>query len=139
MSDQTVAKKIVIVEDTKNIQDIVAFTLKNRGYNVFVSGDGADGMAKIKSIVPDLVVLDAMLPNMTGFEICAELKKDPKYKTIPIMIVSAITQGMDQNDEYWKKKSGADDFVSKPFKIQDLIKRIETHIGPGPLAVAAKK
>ncbi len=139
MSGQTTAKKIVIVEDTKNIQAIVAFTLKNRGYNVFVSGDGADGMAKIKMVMPDLVILDAMLPNMTGFEICAEMKNDPKYKTIPVMIVSAITQGLDQNDEYWKKKSGADYFVSKPFKIQDLIKRIESHIGPGPLAPAAGK
>src|SRR4030067_3849000 len=118
-------KKILVVEDTKNLRDIVTFMLKQRGYDVISAAEGNEGLKKAKTEAPDLIILDAMLPNITGFDICANLKADPKYKTIPILMLTAITQGTDKGDDYWKLKSRADDFLSKPFKAQVLAERIE--------------
>jgi DNA-binding response OmpR family regulator len=122
-------KRILVVEDTKNIRQIVVFMLKKRGYEVFEAEDGDDGYEKAKAIKPDLMVLDAMLPGRTGFEICGDLKADPAYSDIPIIMLTAITQDTDQTDDYWKEKAGADDFMSKPFRAQELLERIQKLLG----------
>ncbi len=66
-----------------------------------------------------------MLPGMTGVDICAQLKNNPKYDFIPIFMLTATTQGSMKSDEFWKTKSRADDFITKPFKSADLLARIE--------------
>ncbi len=119
------AKRVLIVEDTKNIREIVAFMLRNRGYEVVEAADGNDGWAKATTLAPDLLVLDAMLPHKTGFEICADMKADPKWKDVPVIMLTAITRDTGKSDEYWREKSKADDFVSKPFKAAELVVRIE--------------
>lgn len=122
-------KKILVVDDTKNIREIVAFQLRNRGYEVVESADGQDAWDKATTISPDLIVLDAMLPNKTGFEICMELKSDDRWKHIPVLMLTAITRDTGKNDEYWREKSRADDFISKPFKAPDLVARVEKLLG----------
>lgn len=122
-------KRILIVEDTKNIREIVAYMLRNRGYEVLEAADGDDGWKKVTSEQLDLVVLDAMLPGRTGFDICADIKGDQKYDNLPVIMLTAITQDSGKDDAYWKERSGADDFVSKPFKAQDLVSRIERLMG----------
>ena len=126
------AKKILVVEDTKNIREIVAFMLRNRGHEVMEAPDGEVGWKKATTENPDLIVLDAMLPGRTGFDICADLKASPKYQSIPVIILTAITQNTGKDDKYWKEKSMADDFMSKPFKPQELMERVEKLLGIAP-------
>ena len=121
----SVAKKILIVEDTKSIREIVAFMLRSKGYETLESGDGQDAEQKVRTEPPDLIVLDAMLPKKTGFDVCQSLKADDKLKKIPILMLTAITRDTGKSDEYWKEKSQADDFMSKPFKATELVERIE--------------
>jgi CheY-like chemotaxis protein len=71
------------------------------------------------------MVLDVMLPGKDGFEICTDLKKDPKYKHIKIILLTAIAAGTGKPDDYWKQKTTADEFVSKPFSAKDLVRKIE--------------
>jgi DNA-binding response OmpR family regulator len=120
-----VAKRILIVEDTKSIREIVAFMLRSKGYETVESGDGQDAEQKIRSQPPDLIVLDAMLPKKTGFDVCQSLKADNALKSIPILMLTAITRDTGKSDEYWRQKSQADDFMSKPFKATELVERIE--------------
>src|SRR6185369_1988430 len=87
-----VAKKILIVEDTKSIREIVAFMLRSKGYETSESGDGQDAEARVRADPPDLIVLDAMLPKKTGFDVCQSLKADEKLKKIPILMLTAITR-----------------------------------------------
>ena len=126
------AKRVLVVEDTKSIREIVAFMLKNRGYEVVEAADGADGWEKATTINPDCIVLDAMLPHKSGFEICGDLKADSKTASIPIIMLTAITRDTGKTDEHWKRKSGADDFVTKPFKAAELVVRIEKLMGIAP-------
>lgn len=123
-------KTILVVDDTKSIREIVAFMLRGRGYEVAEAGDGQEAREKIKAARPDLVVLDAMLPKVTGFDLCAELKADPDFKSMPILMLTAITKDTGKSDEYWREKSQADDFMSKPFKATELVARVEKLLGP---------
>ena len=120
-----VAHKILVVDDTKSIREIVAFMLRGKGYEVIEAADGEDARRKATSEAPDLLVLDAMLPKVTGFSLCAELKADERYRSIPILMLTAITRDTGKSDDYWREKSQADDFMSKPFKAQDLVSRVE--------------
>ncbi len=120
-----VSKRILIVEDSKNIRDILGFMLKNRDYEIIQAEEGNEGYLKATTEKPDLIILDAMLPNKTGFEICADLKSSPDHKSIPVVMLTAITQGSDKPDEYWRQMSKADEFISKPFKARELIDCIE--------------
>ncbi len=116
---------ILVAEDTKSLREIVAFTLRGRGWNVVESGDGDDALRKAMTLMPNLIVLDVMMPGKTGFEICSTLKSDERYRNIPILIVSAVTQGSGKSDEHWKELSSADAFISKPFRAQQLMQCIE--------------
>jgi DNA-binding response OmpR family regulator len=118
-------KKILVVDDTKSIREIVAFMLRSKGYEVVESGDGVDAEQKARSLAPDLIVLDAMLPRKTGFDICSDLKRDERFKAIPILMLTALTRDTGKSDTHWREKSRADDFMSKPFKAQELVERVE--------------
>ena len=117
-------KRILVVDDTKSIREIVSYLLRSRGYDVIESADGLDAWEKATTESPDLIVLDAMIPKKTGFEICEQLKKDDRWRKIPVLMLTAITRDSGKSDEFWKEKSQADDFVSKPFKAMDLVERI---------------
>lgn len=123
-------KKILVVDDTKSIREIVSYLLRSRGYEVIEAADGQDAWEKATTEGPDLIVLDAMIPKKTGFEICEELKNDERWKNIPILMLTAITRDSGKTDEYWREKSKADDFVSKPFKAPDLVQRVLRLLGP---------
>lgn len=136
--DPRVAQKILVVDDTKSIREIVAFLLRGKGYEVIEAADGEDARRMAMAEAPDLIVLDAMIPKITGFALCAELKADERYRTIPILMLTAITRDTGKSDDYWREKTQADDFVSKPFKAQDLVGRVERLLagGKAPLSGA---
>jgi two-component system response regulator VicR len=122
-------RRILIVDDTKNIRDIVGFMLRNRGYEVVLAEDGDQGYQLATTIEPHLIVLDVMMPGRSGFEICSDLKANVKFRHIPIILLTAVAQGSGITDEQWKARSGADEFVSKPFQTRELIQRIEKLLG----------
>jgi len=124
-------KKILIAEDNASIRNILAFLLKNHGYDVIESEDGDDTLEKALLIHPDLLLLDVMMPGKTGFEICSILKGNAAHQGIRILILTAVTKDSGKDDAYWKRITNADDFISKPFKGSDLVHRIEKLLGGG--------
>ncbi|TFH17335.1 MAG: response regulator [Lentisphaerales bacterium] len=116
-------KRILIIEDTYQLREMEARLLREDGHEVLEAANGTEGLAILRKITPDLIVLDAMLPGKTGFDICRELKNDPLYARIPILITTSITEGTGQDDEVWRDRTGADDFMSKPFSTESFLAR----------------
>ena len=118
-------KTILIAEDTAAIRTIIAFLLRARGFEVLESASGTDALEKALTLRPDLIVLDVIMPGMTGFDVCSYLKANEATRDIPILILTSVTSASGKNDEHWKRISNADEFVSKPFKAHDLVARID--------------
>ena len=113
---------IYIVEDDVNIREIEAFSLKNSGYTVEEFGSAKEFWSRIYEKVPDLIVLDVMLPDEDGLEIVAKLRRRPETKKLPIIMVTAKSTEID------KVKGldvGADDYLTKPFGVMELIARVK--------------
>ena len=102
---------IYIVEDEEPIITLIKYNLEKEGYKVFFSENGNDGIKGIKNSLPDLVLLDWMLPDFSGVEICKNLKKDSKFKNIPIIMLTAKGE---EEDKIKGLNSGADDYITKP-------------------------
>ena len=115
---------ILILEDTATILEIESRLLREQGYNVIACSDGEEGLRLAQRLKPDLLITDAMLPGRTGFDIVQELKASPAHKGIPIFMLTSITEGTDQTDEEWAEKTGADDFLSKPFSSTEFLRRV---------------
>lgn len=119
-------KRILVVDDEVDIVDMVKMRLEANDYDVITAYDGPEGLAKARKENPDLIILDLMLPKMDGYKVCAMLKRDQKYSSIPIVMFTARAQ---ESDEKLGKELGADAYITKPFepkvllaKIQELIK-----------------
>lgn len=125
-------KKILVVEDSENIRKIIKFMLVQRGYEVLEGRNGFEAERLAKTQRPDLILLDVMLPDKTGFEICTELKANPQYAGIKIVMLTAITKGTGKSDLYWKDKCKADGFLSKPFRAKDVLETIEKLLAADP-------
>ena len=113
---------IHIVEDEQPIITLVKYNLEKEGYKVSFSDNGNDGIEDIKRLSPDLVLLDWMLPNFSGVEICKSLKKEKNFKNIPIIILTAKGEN---EDKVKGLNSGADDYITKPFSFPELLARIK--------------
>ena len=111
-----------IVEDEQPIITLVKYNLEKEGYKVSSSDNGNEGIEDIKKLFPDLVLLDWMLPDFSGVEICKILKKEKKFKEIPIIMLTA--KGEDE-DKIKGLNSGADDYITKPFSFPELLARIK--------------
>lgn len=110
--------RVLIVEDDKALAGIVADNLRYEGYEVAVSGDGNDAITQLRAFQPDLVLLDIMLPERSGFEICNVIRQRGR---VPIIIVSARGQ---KADKIHGLKLGADDYLTKPFELDELLERV---------------
>ncbi len=115
------AKRILVVEDNPGVREMVCFTLQNRGYEVQDAPNGEEGWKRIQEGAFDLIILDAMMPAKSGFEICSDLKSNPATHHLKVMILTAIARDSGKSDLYWKEKARADAFLSKPVKPQDLV------------------
>jgi DNA-binding response OmpR family regulator len=124
-----VPKRILVVEDTANIRRIIAGTLRSRGYEVVESEEGQEAWKRVVEGGVDLVVLDAMLPRKSGIEVCSGMKKDPRFSGIPVLLLTAAPEVPGGGS--WKERAGADDFLAKPFKMQDLVSRVERLLASG--------
>ena len=115
--------KILVVDDEKDITDSLGISLESEGYNVVKANTGHDAIEKARVEIPDLILLDIMLPDMNGYEICNKLRKDPLTKLIPIIM---LTGRGGLNDKIEGLDLGADDYITKPFNIRELKARVRT-------------
>ena len=118
-------KKVLIVDDEHDIVETLQFILESEGISCITAYDGEDALNKAKSEGPDLIILDVMLPKINGYKVCRLLKFDAKYKSIPILMVTARSQ---EEDKAIGKETGADEYITKPFNIEDLIKTVKKYI-----------
>ena len=115
-------KSILIVEDEKDILDLIEYHLKQSGFSVIKAMDGASGLEKAKHERPSLIILDLMLPEMDGKDVCRALKSNPFTQHIPILILTAKTEEIDRVIGF---ELGADDYVTKPFSPKELVLRVK--------------
>lgn len=116
---------ILAIEDDQNIVNFLNLLLKREGYEFLYAMDGVSGLEKAKTEMPDLILLDLMLPRMDGLQVCDHLHENPKTKNIPIIVVSAKA---DIGHKKYCLNRGADDYLTKPFDSEELLLRIKTHI-----------
>jgi DNA-binding response OmpR family regulator len=119
------SKRIVVVDDDMEITDIIKTTLKTKGFEVGVAHNGQDGLKLISESQPDLIILDLMLPLISGMEVIKRLRRDEHTKDIPVLVMSAIAKSSDKSEEFWRQGLRADDFITKPFDPLALLGRVE--------------
>lgn len=116
---------ILVVEDEPDAADLLAFNLKSAGHEVTVAETGAKGLRCAQTIRPDLVVLDHMLPGMSGIEICKTLRANADTADVPVIMLTARAAESDRVKGF---ECGADDYVTKPFSMKELLLRIQSHL-----------
>ncbi len=126
--------KILVVDDEADLVSVLRFGLQAEGFEVLCAFDGEDGLRQAREAHPDLIVLDLMLPKMDGYQVCRALKFDQRYRSIPIIILSARSG---EQDRRLALEMGADSFVTKPYDIRDLVQRIRTKLRLPPARPAA--
>ena len=115
------AKKIIVVEDEKDIADIIAYNLEREGYRIVKVYDGRSAWDLIRTEKPDLVLLDLMMPGISGLELCKLIRGQAPLAKLPIIMLTAKT---DPTDKVLGLEMGADDYITKPFHMSELIARI---------------
>jgi len=118
---QPIETKVLIVEDEIAIVTMLRYNLEREGFKVYSTGDGDEAIGLVKAHTPDIIILDWMLPNMSGIDICANLRKQEETKTVPIIMLSARGE---ESDRIRGLDAGADDYMVKPFSPSELIARI---------------
>ncbi|UCH30729.1 MAG: response regulator transcription factor [Myxococcales bacterium] len=133
--------RILVVEDEPDLAELVAVNLRGAGHEVTVSHDGSTALAEIQRSQPDLVVLDVMLPDISGTEVCRRLRRSPQTVRLPVIMLTARS---DEVDRVVGFEVGADDYVPKPFSPRELVLRVEAILrrtsaafeSEGPQAIA---
>ncbi len=114
--------RILIVEDEASLVEVLSYNLQREGYEVVVAKEGREGLRKAQMLLPDLVILDLMLPGLNGLDICRELRATPRTAGISILMLTAKGEETDQVVGF---AVGADDYVTKPFSVKVLLQRIK--------------
>jgi twitching motility two-component system response regulator PilH len=109
---------VLVVEDSPPQREMITTLLKDNGLSVSSANDGVEALEQIQNMLPDIVVLDIVMPRMNGYELCRRLKDNPKTKEMPVVMCS--TKG-EEFDRYWGMRQGADAYISKPFQPQELV------------------
>jgi two-component system phosphate regulon response regulator PhoB len=131
-----VKSKILVVDDEPEAVELVEFNLKGAGYEVSTAADGAEALNKARRIQPNLVILDVMMPEIDGMEVCKLLRRDPATSAIPIIMLTAKASEVDR---VLGLELGADDYVVKPFSPRELVLRVKKILERGKPAEAAKE
>src|SRR5262249_5460800 len=120
--------KILIVEDEPDLQQVLEYNLKQAGHEVLLAKLGQEGIRLAREHRPDIVLLDLMLPDTSGIEVCRSLKEGPTTRTIPVLMVTARGEEIDRVVGF---EIGADDYVVKPFSVRELLLRIQAVLRRG--------
>lgn len=115
-------KRILVIEDDRDIVELVRYNLEKEDFQVTAIGDGLSGLAQLKKSPPDLVVLDLMLPKLSGLEICKEIRREQALNRLPILMLTARSE---EADRVVGLELGADDYVTKPFSPRELVARVK--------------
>ena len=121
--------RILVVEDEPSITEVLKYNLERQGYEVVTAGDGQTALQRARSIIPELVILDLMIPVIGGLEVCRQLRSDPRTKDVRILMLTAKGE---ETDEVVGFNMGADDYVTKPFRVKPLIERIKAQLRRPP-------
>ena len=124
-------KTIVVVEDDRDLARLIQLKLSREGFNIVNAYDGIEGLAEIRRVSPNLVILDIMMPKMNGFQVLKEMRADPVTKDIPVLILTALTQ---EEDVVKGFQYGADDYMVKPFRPSELLIRATNLVGKSPVS-----
>ena len=117
-----VLKKVLVVDDDRMMVDFICDCLRKLPYRLEKAFNGADGLAKAQEFKPDLMVLDLMMPDMHGFDVCETLRKEPAFAGVKILISSGKAYEVDKKAA---KRLGADEYIVKPFTVEQLLKTIK--------------
>lgn len=131
-----VKSKILVVDDEPEAVELVEFNLKGAGYEVTTASDGAEALNKARRIQPNLVILDVMMPEIDGMEVCKLMRRDPATTGIPIIMLTAKASEVDR---VLGLELGADDYVVKPFSPRELVLRVKKLLDRGKPADQAKE
>jgi DNA-binding response OmpR family regulator len=115
-------RKILVVEDNADQLELIRSVLEKAGFAIGTAANGTDALVKTRSISPDLIVLDLMLPGLNGFDICETLRKDPLTASVPIVMLTGLCS---QFGRLAGLESGANDFLTKPFKVEELVSKVD--------------
>jgi phosphate regulon transcriptional regulator PhoB len=130
-------KRILIIEDDKDIVELLRYNLEKDGFQVMAVSDGVTGLAQVKRSAPDLLVLDLMLPKLSGLEVCKEIRREARYARLPILMLTAKGE---EADRVVGLELGADDYVTKPFSPRELVARVKALLRrAAPAAEAPEK
>lgn len=121
------ARKILVVEDEPNIVDSLSFIMKRAGYDVLVARDGDTAIRMMERRPADLILLDVMLPRRDGYEVCREIRSNPDWRSVRIIMLTARGRDLDRRKGL---RLGADDYVVKPFSTRDIVDRVQGLLGP---------
>src|ERR671922_1388155 len=113
--------RVLVVEDERDVAELIRYNLNKEGYDVIVAPTGADALKEARAARPDLVLLDIMVPQLNGWEVCRRLKHDAETRNIPVIMV---TGRVEEGDKVLGFEMGADDYVTKPFSPRELVARI---------------
>jgi DNA-binding response OmpR family regulator len=114
--------RILVVEDETDLADLLTYNLQKAGFEVDVCHDGRSGLHRASELQPDLIILDVMLPHISGLQVARQIRTSPRTASIPILMLTAKAEEMDQISGL---QSGADDYVTKPFSVKILVARVE--------------
>jgi DNA-binding response OmpR family regulator len=115
-------KKILIADDNENIREALTYLLEDEGYSLTLAKDGFDALNKVRSVRPDILFLDIMMPELSGYEVCRIIKNDPELSNIYVIMLTAKGQVSEQERG---KEVGADEYIVKPFSPMEILSKIK--------------
>lgn len=118
-------KKLLIIEDDPDIRELLRYNLSREGFDISQAENGIEGLNQARKDAYDLIILDLMLPQLSGIEVCKQLRESPSTKQIPIIMLTAKGE---ESDVVYGLGVGADDYMSKPFSLKELIARVYTRL-----------
>jgi two-component system phosphate regulon response regulator PhoB len=119
----SISKKILIVDDEADVTELVSYHLKAKGYQVQTTNNPNTSLGVARTFLPDLVILDVMMPDLNGIQICRLLRADPQLKNVPVIFLTAKAE---ESDRIQGLETGADDYICKPFSTKELVLRVST-------------
>ena len=114
-------KKILIADDNDNIRVALTSILEDEGHTLWIAKDGAEALKKVRELSPDILILDVMMPKMSGYDVCRTIKNDPNLKKTFVLMLTAKGQASEQE---YGKEVGADEYIVKPFSPSEILARI---------------
>jgi DNA-binding response OmpR family regulator len=128
--------RVLLVEDEQDVAELMRFNLAREGYDVRVAVTGTDALRQVRDFRPDVILLDIMVPQLNGWEVCRRLKEEPETRAVPVIMV---TGRVEEGDKILGFELGADDYVTKPFSPRELVARVRAVLRRGRSGEASEK